>query len=65
MPQLKDAVGTNMCLVGFGFDARTGTLKIFSVLDNLLKGAAGQAVQNMNIMMDFEEKEGLDFNGIF
>jgi len=65
MPQLKDAVGTNMCLVSFGFDERTGTLKIFSVLDNLLKGAAGQAVQNMNIMMEFEEKEGLDFNGIF
>jgi len=65
MPQLKDAVGTNMCFIGFNFDVRTGTLKIFSVLDNLLKGAAGQAVQNMNIMMDFDEKEGLDFNGIF
>lgn len=65
MPQLKDVVGTNICLVGFGFDERTGTLKIFSVLDNLLKGAAGQAVQNMNIMMDFGEEEGLDFNGIF
>lgn len=65
IPQLKDAVGTNMCFIGFSFDTRTGTLKIFSVLDNLLKGAAGQAVQNMNIMMDFDEKEGLDFNGIF
>jgi N-acetyl-gamma-glutamyl-phosphate reductase len=65
MPQLKDAVGTNMCFVGFSFDVRTGTLKIFSVLDNLLKGAAGQAVQNMNIMMDLDEKEGLNFNGIF
>jgi N-acetyl-gamma-glutamyl-phosphate reductase len=65
IPQLKDVVGTNMCLLGFGLDKRTCTLKIFSVIDNLLKGAAGQAVQNMNIMMDFDEKEGLEFNGIF
>jgi N-acetyl-gamma-glutamyl-phosphate reductase len=65
MPQLKDVIGTNMCLIGFNMDGRTGTLKIFSVIDNLLKGAAGQAVQNMNIMMGFDEKEGLDLNGIF
>ncbi len=65
MPQLRDVVGTNMCLIGFNLDGRTGTLKIFSVIDNLLKGAAGQAVQNMNIMMGFDEKEGLNFNGIF
>lgn len=65
IPQLKDVVGTNMCLIGFSFDGRTGTLKIFSVIDNLLKGAAGQAVQNMNIMMGFDEEEGLNFNGIF
>ncbi len=65
IPQLKDVIGTNMCLVGYSFDKRTETLKIFSVIDNLIKGAAGQAVQNMNIMMGFKEEEGLNFNGLF
>ncbi len=64
IPQLKDVVGTNMCIVGYGFDERTGTLKIFSAIDNLIKGAAGQAVQNMNIMMGIKEEEGLNFNGL-
>ena len=59
IPQLKDVVGTNMCQIGIAFDDRTGTLKIFSAIDNLLKGAAGQAVQNMNIMFGFNEAEGL------
>ncbi len=65
IPQLRDVIGTNMCLLGYKLDERTGTLKIFSAIDNLLKGAAGQAVQNMNIMMGFDEKEGLCFNGVF
>jgi N-acetyl-gamma-glutamyl-phosphate reductase len=64
IPRLKDVIGTNMCLISFNFDKRTNTLKIFSAIDNLLKGAAGQAVQNMNIMMGLNEREGLDFNGI-
>ncbi|MDD5600359.1 MAG: N-acetyl-gamma-glutamyl-phosphate reductase, partial [Actinomycetota bacterium] len=55
----------NMCMLGYKFEERTGMLKIFSVIDNLLKGASGQAVQNMNIMMGFDEKEGLNFNGLF
>lgn len=65
IPQIKDVVGTNMCMIGISLDYRTGTLKIFSAIDNLLKGAAGQAVQNMNIMMGFDEKEGLELNGFF
>ncbi len=65
IPKLQDVVGTNICMIGIGLDSRTDTLKIFSVIDNLLKGAAGQAVQNMNIMMGLDEKEGLQFNGIF
>jgi N-acetyl-gamma-glutamyl-phosphate reductase len=65
IPQLKDVVGTNMCHIGFSWDSRTHTLKIFTAIDNLLKGAAGQAVQNMNIMMGFSEMEGLAKNGIF
>ncbi len=61
VPQLKDAVGTNMCLIGAFMDERTNNLKIFSCIDNLLKGAAGAAVQNMNIMMGLDEEEGLTF----
>jgi len=64
IPHIKDTVGTNLCMMGIIYDKRTSTLKIFSAIDNLLKGAAGQAVQNMNIMMGFDEGEGLDLNGI-
>lgn len=59
LPQLKDVVGTNMCQIGLSWDERTHTLKIFSTIDNLLKGAAGQAVQNMNVLLNIDESEGL------
>lgn len=65
IPQLKDVTGTNYCQIGFIYDNRTGVLKIFSAIDNLLKGAAGQAVQNMNLIFNFYEGEGLDGQGIF
>ena len=65
IPQLKDVVGTNMCLIGFAYDERTKVLKLFSTIDNLLKGAAGQAVQNMNLVFNFDEREGLQCHGIF
>jgi len=65
IPCMKDTIGTNLCMIGTAYDKRTGTLKIFSTLDNLLKGAAGQAVQNMNLLSGFDEKEGLELNGIF
>ncbi len=59
LPELKDAVRTNNCLLGFKANPRTGNLIVVSAIDNLLKGAAGQAVQNMNIMQSFPEIEGL------
>jgi len=65
IPQLKDVVGTNRCLVGISYDERTSTLKVFSAIDNLLKGAAGQAVQNMNLMFGLEESEGLVSDGVY
>lgn len=65
VPQLKDVVGTNRCLIGISYDDRTSTLKIFSAIDNLLKGAAGQAVQNMNLMFGLEESEGLVSDGLY
>jgi N-acetyl-gamma-glutamyl-phosphate reductase len=64
IPGMKDTVGTNLCMIGTAYDSRTGTLKIFSTLDNLVKGAAGQAVQNMNLALGLEEQEGLELNGI-
>ncbi|MDR1695792.1 MAG: N-acetyl-gamma-glutamyl-phosphate reductase [Endomicrobium sp.] len=59
LPGIKDAVNTNYCEIGMKADARTNRLVIVSVIDNLIKGASGQAVQNMNIMFGLEETEGL------
>lgn len=59
-PEIKFVTGTNYCDIGFGIDGRVGKIKVISVIDNLLKGAAGQAVQNMNIMSGFSETEGIN-----
>lgn len=59
LPEIKFSVGTNYCDIGFSIDERIGKIKVISVIDNLLKGAAGQAVQNMNIMSGFPETCGL------
>ena len=58
-PQLADVVETNFCDIGFTHDPATGTLIVASALDNLAKGAAGQAVQNLNVMMGWPETTGL------
>jgi len=50
---------TNFCDIGFTLDAAGKRLIVVSCLDNLGKGAAGQAVQNFNLMMGFEEQAGL------
>lgn len=59
-PEVKDVRGTNYCDVYVDFDERTNTIIIISAIDNLVKGAAGQAVQNMNIMLGYEEHTALD-----
>jgi N-acetyl-gamma-glutamyl-phosphate reductase len=59
VPELKHVVASNFIDIGWKFDKRIGKLIIFSAIDNLIKGAAGQAVQNMNIMCGFDEKEAL------
>lgn len=59
LPELKDVVGTNFCDIGLVYDAQSRQLIVVSVIDNLLKGASGQAVQNMNIMCGFNEKAAL------
>ncbi len=59
LPQVEFVRGTNYCDLGAAFDSRTGTIVVVSVTDNLVKGAAGQAVQNMNLVLGFEETDGL------
>ncbi len=52
--------GSNFCDIGVGYDAAGGRLILMSAIDNLVKGAAGQAVQNMNLMLGLDETAGLD-----
>ncbi|MBM3940795.1 MAG: N-acetyl-gamma-glutamyl-phosphate reductase [SAR202 cluster bacterium] len=64
-PQTKQTWGNNDCLIYPTVDKRTGRLMVFCALDNLVKGAAGQAIQNMNLMFGLPEAEGLDFIAIY
>ena len=63
LPEIKHVTGSNNCAIGYVFDKRAGRLVIVSCLDNLIKGAAGQAVQNMNILCGIDESEGLNNTG--
>ena len=58
-PDLKAVVHTNYCDIGVQVDPETGRAVAVSAIDNLVKGAAGQAVQNMNLVMDWPETEGI------
>jgi len=58
-PEVKDVVGTNFVNIGLKIDKRTNTLVIIGCIDNIIKGAAGQAVQNMNVMLGQSEETGL------
>ncbi len=57
--------GTNFCNISLNVDERTGKLIVVSLIDNLVKGQAGSAVQNMNLMCGFDETEGLMHPGIY
>lgn len=59
LPETKFVSGSNFCDLTFRLDKRTNRLIVLSAIDNLVKGAAGQAVQNMNIMMGWPEEAGL------
>jgi len=61
IPKLSWSVGTNECHIGLLVDERTNRIIITSTIDNLIKGASGQAVQNMNVMLGFDEDEGLKY----
>ncbi|MEM2648884.1 MAG: N-acetyl-gamma-glutamyl-phosphate reductase, partial [Candidatus Bathyarchaeia archaeon] len=60
-PDPKIVVGSNYCDIGFEIDDHTDRLVILSAIDNLMKGAAGTAVQDMNIMCGWDESEGLRY----
>jgi N-acetyl-gamma-glutamyl-phosphate reductase len=65
LPQTKATWGSNFCDLGVRVDARTGVVIALAALDNLMKGAAGQAVQNLNLMAGLPEDMGLRTPGLY
>jgi N-acetyl-gamma-glutamyl-phosphate reductase len=61
IPETREVRGSNRCDISV--KTESGRLYLFSVIDNVVKGASGQAVQNMNIRFGFEESAGLELNG--
>jgi len=59
LPNINEVAGTNNCAVGLKMNAATGRVVVISVIDNLVKGASGAAVQNMNIIYGWDETTGL------
>ncbi len=59
-PRTKEVTGTNLCRIGTLADRRTGGVVIVTAIDNLMKGASGQAVQNMNLISGLDETTGLE-----
>jgi N-acetyl-gamma-glutamyl-phosphate reductase len=64
-PHTKHTLGNNMCLVHPVVDERNGMLVSIGVLDNLVKGAAGQAIENMNLMLGLDQTAGLDLAAVY
>lgn len=58
-PQTINVINTNFCDIGFAFNEKKNILTVMSAIDNLVKGASGQAVQNMNLIFGLDEKTGL------
>jgi N-acetyl-gamma-glutamyl-phosphate reductase len=59
LPEIKHVAWTNFCDIGWKVDEENGRALVVSVIDNLLKGAAGSAVQNFNVMSGLDERTGL------
>jgi N-acetyl-gamma-glutamyl-phosphate reductase len=59
LPEIKHVAHTNFCDIGWKVDEERGRVVLVAVLDNLLKGAAGSAVQNLNVMLGIDERTGL------
>jgi len=64
-PKTKAVQGTNNCHIGLDVALGGRTLVVMSAIDNLVKGASGQAVQNANLMFGLEETAGLEGPGLF
>jgi len=60
LPETRWVRGSNLCHIGIRVDKRTNRVIIISAIDNLIKGSAGQAMQNMNVMFGLDENKGLD-----
>jgi N-acetyl-gamma-glutamyl-phosphate reductase len=65
VPTMRDVYATNRCYINVFADRISGRSIIISTIDNLTKGAAGQAVQNFNIMFGLSESEGLNLVPVF
>jgi len=63
LPDPKVVIGTNFCDIGFEFDSHANRLVILSAIDNMMKGAAGQGVQCLNVVLGVNEKTGLESMG--
>ncbi|MDZ7850486.1 MAG: N-acetyl-gamma-glutamyl-phosphate reductase [Halodesulfurarchaeum sp.] len=63
-PEPKAVAGTNNAEVGFEIDERNGRIVVFSAIDNVMKGASGQAVHAANVALGFDETAGLEFTGL-
>jgi len=59
LPEIKHAAYTNFCDIGWRVDTAGGRILLVAVIDNLVKGAAGQAIQNLNVMLGYDERTGL------
>ena len=64
-PETKEVEGSNYVDINFKIDPRTNRIIMMGAIDNLVKGAAGQAVQNMNLMFGLPESEGLELVPMF
>ena len=65
MPDSERVEGSNVCEIGAAADPRTGTAIVVAAVDNLVKGAAGQAIQNMNLLFGFDEATALPVLGVY
>lgn len=65
LPEIKNIKNTNICEIGIRADIKKKKIIVVSVIDNLIKGAGGQAVQAMNIMFGLSENEGLDYLSMY
>ncbi|EAF1797591.1 N-acetyl-gamma-glutamyl-phosphate reductase [Listeria monocytogenes] len=64
-PTVKQVTASNYCDIGLAYNEKTNVITIVSVIDNLVKGASGQAIQNLNIMANFAESDGLRFIPVY